>query len=552
MTKKGYSKVKQKIKQNLIIAAALILVYGVIQYLFPIKGLAPLDRFINYSYRMIAACFFGAGYLYNLIAQFYRYRSNKSLTLELLTHHKQKSLVQIIIDSIKITPSKYLVTTPGINKNEVSGVVLGIDDRGFLVESPFNEEEHLLCIGGSGSGKTSAILIPTLRSFKGTFFTVDISGDIAKNVRRTETQMFDPYSIEPVSYNVFYFVDRASDTSERNELISQLAYLIMPEIDTKSGDSHFFRESGREMLIASLINYYEQDKDFNEICRRILYLETNELLNEIWQIYDEIAQLNISSFRGTNEKNNAGCKQNMDSAIRFFATNANMQRILHRPRVNEKSIDPSILENSDVILQIPEVKLSIYSPFLSIIIAQTFEYCSQRSLSEKNTILFALDEFSRLGRVDILNALRTLRKRHIRILLLTQSFADLDAVYGRENRMIIADNCGYKVILKITDPDTQDYVSRLIGEQDVIKQSHNWNSNQNGYTEVPHKERIIQPAELAYLGNRLLIHSPEGYRFLNKNYYFKKDQLIESVTNQFRLVAFLFQKLLMGGNDDHK
>lgn len=158
---------KYKIKQNLIIAVALILVYGVIQFFFPIKGLAPLDRFINYSYRMIAACLFGAGYLYNLIAQFYRYRSNKSLTLELLTHHKQKSLVQIIIDSIKITPSKYLVTTPGINKNEVSGVVLGIDDHRLLVESPFNEEEHLLCIGGSGSGKTSAILIPTLRTFKG-------------------------------------------------------------------------------------------------------------------------------------------------------------------------------------------------------------------------------------------------------------------------------------------------------------------------------------------------------------------------------------------------
>ncbi len=538
---------KPKIKQNLVIAAALMLVYGVVQYCFPIKGLAPLDRFINYSYRMILACFFGIGYLYNLIAQFYRYKSNKSLTLELFTHHQQKSIFKIIIDSIKITPSKYLITTPGINKNEVTGVVLGIDDHGLLVESTFNEEEHLLCIGGSGSGKTSAILIPTLRTFDGTFFAVDISGDIAKNVNRPGMQILDPFSIEPVSYNVFYFVDKASDISEKYELISQLAYLIMPEINTKTGDSHFFQENGRKMLIASLVHYYKQNNDFNEICKKILYLDTDELLNEICENNNDYTRNNISSFRGTNEKNTAGCKQNMDTAITFFATNANMQKILHRPRVNEKSIDPSILENSDVILQIPEAKLSIYSPFLSIIIAQTFEYCSQRSLSEKNTILFALDEFSRLGRVDILNALRTLRKRHIRILLLTQSFADLDAVYGRENRMIIADNCGYKVILKITDPDTQDYVSRLIGEQDVIKQSHNWNSNQNGYTEAPHKERIIQPAELAYLGNRLLIHSPEGYRFLKKNYYFKKDQLIESVTNQFRLVAILFQKLITRG-----
>lgn len=522
MTKKGYSKMKQKIKQNLIIAAALILVYSVIQYCLPITGLAHQDRFINYSYRMMFACFFVIGYLYNLIAQFFRYKSNKSLTLELLTHHKQKSIFKIIIDLFKITPSKYLITTPGINKNDVSGVVLGIDQHGLLIESPFNEEEHLLCVGGSGSGKTSAILIPTLRTFKGTFFTIDISGDITKNVSRPSALMLNPFSIDSLSYNVFYFVDKASDISEKYELISQLAYLIMPEVNPNIGDGHFFVVNGRKILIASLIHYYEQGKDFNEICRKILYLDSNDLLNEIWEQNNEFTQNNISSFRGTNEKNTAGCKQAMDTAITFFATNANMQKILHRPRLQEKSIDPSILENSDVILQIPEVKLSVYSPFLSIIIAQTFEYCSQRSLSEKNTILFALDEFSRLGRVDILNALRTLRKRHIRILLLTQSFADLDAVYGKENRMIIADNCGYKVLLKITDPDTQDYVSRLIGEQDVIKQSHNWNSNQNGYTEAPHKERIIQPAELAYLDNKLLVHSPKGYRFLKKNYYFKK------------------------------
>ena len=50
--------------------------------------------------------------------------------------------------------------------------------------------------------------------------------------------------------------------------------------------------------------------------------------------------------------------------------------------------------------------------------------------------------------------------------ILTQSLAQLDLIYGRESRQVIADNCSYKAILKATDADTQEYFSKLVGTYD--------------------------------------------------------------------------------------
>ena len=54
------------------------------------------------------------------------------------------------------------------------GVLLG-QKYGLLAYSPERDEGHIIVMGPSGTGKTSALLIPTLRSWQGTALVVDIS-----------------------------------------------------------------------------------------------------------------------------------------------------------------------------------------------------------------------------------------------------------------------------------------------------------------------------------------------------------------------------------------
>ena len=65
------------------------------------------------------------------------------------------------------------------SKSKAKGIIFGKQGLS-LVYSPTQQEGHVAVFGGSGLGKTSALLIPTLRSWSGTSFTIDISGDICK------------------------------------------------------------------------------------------------------------------------------------------------------------------------------------------------------------------------------------------------------------------------------------------------------------------------------------------------------------------------------------
>lgn len=81
---------------------------------------------------------------------------------------------------------------------------------GKKVYLPCDGEGHIAIFGGSGQGKTSALLIPSLRVWQGPFFCIDISGDISKNVPGEKKVLLAPDDPEhSVIYNVFDEIDRA-------------------------------------------------------------------------------------------------------------------------------------------------------------------------------------------------------------------------------------------------------------------------------------------------------------------------------------------------------
>lgn len=513
--------ITNKIKKNILLGIVLAVFYTAIRSHLPINGGNVINTLVNQSYRIILLVLMILGYVYHLTAQFYLSKTENRLIFKLVSQHREKNIIKLLMEAINTTLPKYQADILGKTEKNSSGIVFGRDDHNLLVASPETEEDHVLCIGGTKTGKTSALLIPTLRVFKGNAFVVDISGDISENVHRQNTLIFAPLSDNSLPYNVFYGIDNEPDYSKKLELLSQLAYLLMPEEPDLNDDGRYFADNGRKMLNACLIHYYKKNMDFCEICREIILTDLDDLLNDIWESADEDTRVYISSFRKTNEKNNAGCKQAMDQTITLFASNHNVRMNLRRPKLNENFINPERMEDYDIFVQIPQDALKIIGPLFALILGQMFEFFYHRPLSVTKPLLFCLDEFACLGRIDILNALRTLRKRHVRIMLLTQSFADLDDIYGQNKRKIMSDNCGYKVILKATDPDTQEYISRLIGEHAVEKVTHSWDGTHKSYTISMQNERIVEPAELAYLGDELILIGPTGYMRLQKNFYYK-------------------------------
>lgn len=104
--------------------------------------------------------------------------------------------------------------------------------------------------------------------------------------------------------------------------------------------------------------------------------------------------------------------------------------------------------------------------------------------------------------------------------------AQLDLIYSKSARQVIADNCTYKAILSATDGETQDYLSRLVGTYEKTKASTSANFEQmtgmgtgTGTSQTTEEKRIIKPEEFATLSDIVLL-SPLGFFRVDKAPYY--------------------------------
>lgn len=410
-----------------------------------------------------------------------------------------------------------------LKKDKAVGLIFGKKGPAYYY-SPAAAEGHVFVGGGSGTGKTSALLIPSLRSWPGSSFCVDISGDISSHVETGRKLIFDPWSLSSAPYNIFAPIDALDDDAERIEALAQLAWLIMPELKKSSANADYYQNGGRAILTAALIWGYHTGRDFIQICEEITDSSYADLFNEIDKAGDAAAIRYINQFEGSSEQNTSGCKQNADRAVELFSTNERVKRLIRRPGPGEIALCSSSVEDHNVYVLIPDARLELMGPLLHIITAQVLSYLADRPLENSSPVLLALDEFVSLGKLEIGPALRKLRKKRVRILVLTQSMADIDELYTRETRMSMMNNFAFKVVLSAGDTDTQRYYADLIGQEDKIKKSTTsgsiWNSQSTTETKSTERGYIIEPAELSNLGNELVLLYPGGHKRLKKNFYF--------------------------------
>lgn len=435
----------------------------------------------------------------------------------------------LIYDFCRKRKSKKLQDIKKAPKGKAHGVIFGLKGR-KEVFSPTDNEGSIGIFSATGTGKTSAIGIPTLRSWTGTSFTIDISGDICKNCPTIPHKLiYEPEDPKTEPFNIFGCIDDLNDIEERHEALTQLAFLLIPDNPNANENAKYFTDNGRKILTASLIAFYDLGKDFIEICEKIVGSSYKELFRAIDFTNNASAMLYINSFEGVSEQNISGCKQSCDDAITLFATNSKIKKSVRRPKDGENAIEGKKIEKNNIFIIVDDPKLELYSPLLNIITSQQMQYISNRKVTDKSkSILLVLDEFASL-KIDaetILGALRKYRKRKCRIMIMTQNLADLDILYGNDTTRAIMSNLKFKILLGgLGETESQKYFADLIGYKDTIKHSTSSNSHTTTQTQSESKEYKIEPSELDRQGKdvAILIHNEnEGYLKLKKNYYFKQ------------------------------
>lgn len=423
----------------------------------------------------------------------------------------------------KQTKITELVTAP---PDKAHGIIFGRKGK-KVVYSPTANEGCVGVFSATGTGKTSSIGIPTLRSWDGTSFTIDISGDICKNCPDMPNKLiFDPEDPESTPYNVFAPIDALESEGEKCEALAQLALLLIPEEATNDA-ARFYEAAGRKILTAALTAFYFQGLDFIEICDFVYRTPWQELFGQIDATGCTAGSQYLVGFNPDNAKENSSAHDVAASAVQLFSTNKKVHDSLRRPGEGEVAVEPRCIEDSNIFLIVDDPKLTLYSPLLSIITSQLMQYISNRQVTRESTnILLFLDEYAslRISAQMVLEALRKYRKRRCRLMILTQNLADLDLLYGHDTTKAILANLRFKVLLGgLGEVESQRYFADLIGYHEVKKTSVTKGTS-SSHTVSDTKEYIIEPADLDRQGKdtAILLH-PEGsgWMKLRKNYYFK-------------------------------
>lgn len=415
-------------------------------------------------------------------------------------------------DPYKLDLSQY----PIQDWTDAEGIILG-SAKDHCIYRPSNADGNIALFALPGAGKTTAQIIPTAFKFAGSVLAIDIKGDILAATKHWRNiKVFSPNDKEH-SCHFDPFSGIADMTLEdRDERLNQIAQILIPQ--TKEDKDNYFH-NGAIAYFCGVSHYLldqNPDTQFSDVLEAIILGKIGNALEIVLKVIASnsmMAKSHLASFKGNSEKNVAGC---YDAAVRALRPLLTLLPLLN-DKGDRISID-TLDAGYDIYIEIPQDKLSVYSPITTLIVqsfVQDFMKRPDRSTNQETPpILFLLDEFAQLQFEfkTISTALSTLRSKNVSLFLAMQSIAQLENRYGQGQAREIIDTCSYISVMSAQDPSSRDFFSKLLGEKTVLKKQ--------GDTTIELKEPIIEPATFGDLDDQVLIYAHGKYVIADKCYYF--------------------------------
>ena len=439
----------------------------------------------------------------------------------------------------KVVPEELLSKKP-------EGIVLGKYEGKFVRVMPGEKgAAHTLVVGGSGSGKTSSVLLCTMLANQMSkeplsFVLVDVKGELAEKGGFTEgtLKVFNPRDREQCGFDFFYDLKPDSTEEEVLEAMRRVVYTLFPKKHTGSSDD--FWTDGPRNICLGLFLYGWREKGFRnlpDLVDLVLSKNLKELVNEVLSEvseYSTVAKL-LVSFGGEEsaEETLSGLAMNLINGLQLIATDHSLRYLL---RECEEKISPAMVdEGCSIDLQIEDSFLDQYAPILNLCLSTCISHLLARKESRENQkVLLVLDELGRItnssgqvgyGSGSLQALLQIGRSKSSYAMLALQSWSALQGIYPEGAMTDMLANLPYRLILNASPEDRQmtEMVIKAFGKYTEKKrQVSTGKSSQYSYSFE--EKDVLQEKDLLSLPeqNRVVLLSPYGAYMLEKCQYFKE------------------------------
>jgi type IV secretion system protein VirD4 len=330
----------------------------------------------------------------------------------------------------------------------------------------YERRESLITIAPPGSGKSQAHVIPNLLSMRAPAVVLDIKTEAFKKTARWRKEnvgsifAFAPGMPNATNhYNPLDGIKSGDDTWDDARKLADL--LVIPN----NSDS-YFENRGRDMLTTILLdvalNEPPELRNMNAVLDR-LYLSPEEF--EAW--ISELRDSEVPMLRRQSNALRSMPNKQKEAIIESARNHLECWQSPTLSRITQRSdFHPDMLrnENGTLYLCIQLEDMKKYAPVLRVILGQTIAaLCKTEAEAKVPLVTFFLDEFPRLGHMDVIEeGLDYARGHGVRFWMFCQNYGQLKTAY--HNAEGILGNCAIRCYMD-PDDDTAEELSRYLGDR---------------------------------------------------------------------------------------
>lgn len=342
---------------------------------------------------------------------------------------------------------------------------------------------HSLIAAPTGAGKGVGIVTPTLLTFPGSILCLDLKGANYANTARHREVMgdrvfkFAPYDPDGRTHRFNPLDDVAAAPPRRR--YTEARRLAASLVDIRGEGAQGFLDGARDIFAAAALLVIERETPTIAALHDALSQPGRANVNLLKlgrEVESPEAKSVFNKFSGRDDKHlSAYLSILMDGGLGLWAD----PMVRDVTAATDFSIADMRSHATSIYIVIPPTDIIPLAPLVRLIFQQAVSIL-QRSMpdlskGEKYPVLFLLDEFVTLGRMDNLKtAITTLREFNVRVMLVVQTISSLRDLYGRDGAGTFLANCGVEVFMGPADEETPDYISKAIGDFTRKTRAKSW------------------------------------------------------------------------------
>ncbi|EJU09649.1 conjugal transfer protein TraG [Sphingomonas sp. LH128] len=353
------------------------------------------------------------------------------------------------------------------------GLLIGRDHKsGRLLR--YAGPAHLLTIAPTRTGKGVGTIIPNLLDYPGPVVCIDPKGENARITARHRARfgpvhVLDPFDATGLPSAAFNPLDRIDpDGLDLADDCMTLADALVYDAPGEAGEAHWNEEA--KALIAGIIlaivtSEPPATRTLATLRDRLTFAPAAfTAMLEAMQAQGGLAARAANRHLGKSDREGAGV---LSAAQRHthFLDSPRMTAVLGHSDFTFADVKAKA---TTVYLVLPPDRLATYARWLRLMLAQGLTDLARAPASAERPVLFLLDEFAALGRLEpVERAMGLMAGYGIQLWPILQDVHQLRALYERRAGTFLS-NAGVLQIFGVNDHDSAKLVSDLLGQETVV------------------------------------------------------------------------------------